>query len=283
MAVKGFVRQALAKRVLMLLLVAADRVRGADPRRPVPGHVLVPGSGQVFGSATVVTVQVEQIEIVDHALEQFQRARALARRLGLEQQAAVILRPGINEVVPGLRRQRIGAGLTHKADQVQPQAGVGDFGVFHPIEFGVAQHAQLAVGANAQPVAIEQAHKMAHAHHPVVAAYRAAPGHKHILTALHARQRADQRLPQRLRRGRGAGLLVERVDGAQPAVRGVIVQQHVLHRIDAGALQVCEVFQDQGLVALMKVLMKVLMRVLMRIHSAVARHSGGAQISAWKR
>ena len=126
MAIEGLAFKVETERKLVLMLIAFDCVGRADAFRPVPDHVVVPGSGERFWWDTVVTgflgVLVRRTEIRHHCVDQLHRLFAVGRIVGVEQNSVVGLRPGIEERRPGLGWQGIYTRLPHDAEKVEKTA-----------------------------------------------------------------------------------------------------------------------------------------------------------------
>lgn len=240
MAVKHFVGKAFAERVLMLFLIAGNGVAGPDTGGPVPDHIIVPGFGQQIRRAAILAALVQAREVLYHGIDQIHCLGAVFGRVGIKQQAVMGLGAGIDKGHAGHRGvQGFGpmADLVHDGQDIAKQGRLCDLAVFDPVELGVAQHGDFAVGGNAEPILVEKPHEIAGIDDPdavlllgglLICAFRCGvgevgPGKEHIHAALHRGEAVAERGPEALDRVGCALLFVERVHAAPVIIgRGVL-------------------------------------------------------------
>ena len=146
----------------MLLGIALDGEGRADPGRAPPEHVVVPRAGEFFFQRQSA---LPLAQIGDHGVDRCEGRLARFGRLRVEQQPAVPLWSGLDQLRAGLRWERVLPSLVHQAGKVEIE-GDGDPPAFDPQKFAVRQHRDPTRGSDTEKRLIEQPHEVAHGHHP---------------------------------------------------------------------------------------------------------------------
>jgi hypothetical protein len=106
-------------------------------------------------------------EIADHRVDEGERCLALLARLRAAEKAVMGARPRLHEVLRGRGAEGVLARLRHQVRDVAELRRLGDAAPrLDAVELGIAQHRELALRPDAQPGRVEEAHQVAHRHHP---------------------------------------------------------------------------------------------------------------------
>ena len=185
MTIEFLVFQVVAKWQLVLFLITGDGVRCTNSARAVPDHIFGPALFQYFRGATHGSTVIQGAQVCHHLVHQGKCCHTLFFWRIVKQQSIVISWARVNKRCSRLRWQWVNTSLLHHTDNVDEQTGFSNFAIFNTVELGITQVDHLASCTYAHPVSVEQAHKVAHAHHPLLTADFIGTTDENILTTLH--------------------------------------------------------------------------------------------------